>query len=355
VHRTPSTLKYKRPLIRFLAIAGPLLVFLNLVSVARSQPASKEYRGSVGDKHVEMKLISDGVKIKGTYMYDQFRQAIQLEGAFTSPTRLELLEGAGKKKTGKFVCQKHSNTYDVDLECEWSRIDGTSKAFVALREQFRSPAGKLTIVPKVITERKPRTSISLPQIEGSALSPAIAAFNLMIQAHVQQAKKEFFPDAPESGVYDLNYLVMWSNDDIISIELEEYSDSGGAHPNTRLMTVNYSLVSNRQLTLGDVFKQGANYESVIAAYVTKDINMRADQMDQDEAQRNNRPVEKRDEPVMVEDRLPGIDAWSLRPDGLAVYFDFPHVMAVFDRTVIPYSVIRDFLKPDGVVAQIAKP
>ena len=352
---TTTTLNCRRLLIRIVAIVGPLLLFVSFAGEARSQSVTREYRGSIGDKHVEMKLIFDGARIKGTYMYDQFRQELQLEGSFTSPSQLELTEGRGKKKTGKFVCQKRSNTYDVDLECEWSRIDGTSKAFVALREQFQSPAGKLTIFPKVIIERKPRTSISLPQIEGSSLTPSMTAFNLLIQSMVQQAEKEFFPDAPERGVYDLNYLVMWSNNDIISVELEEYSDSGGAHPNTRLMTLNYSLVSNRKLALDDVFKQGANYESAIAEYVTKDINRRTEQMDRDEAQRNNRPVEKREEPVMAEDRLPVIDSWALRPDGLAVYFDFPHVMAVFDRTVIPYSVIRDFLKPDGVVAQIAKP
>lgn len=352
MHRTTTTFDSKRPLIRSVAIVGSLLMFL---TVARGQSATKEYRGSVGDKHVEMKLMFDGARIKGTYMYDQFRQELQLEGSSTSPTQIELTEGSGKKKTGKFVCQKHSNADDVDLECEWSRIDGTSKAFVALREQFRAPSASLKIVPKVITERKPRTSISLPQIESSSLTPSMTAFNLLIQSVVERAKKDFIPDTPERGAYDLNYLVMWSSDDVISVELEEYSDSGGAHPNTRLMTVNYSLVSKRQLTLDDVFKKGANYERTIADYVTKDINKRADQMDQDEARRNNRPVEKREEPVMVEDRLPGIDTWALRPDGLAVYFDFPHVIAVFDRTVIPYSVMRDFLKPDGVVAQIPKP
>ena len=355
MHKLGQTLKCQQAILRLIAVVGPLCVFLSMSSVARSQSATKEYRGSIGDKHIEMKLSFDGGKAKGSYMYDQFRQELQLEGSVTPPTRLELVEGAGKKKTGKFVCQQHSKSYDVDLECEWSRIDGTGKAFVALREQFKAKSDKIKIVPKVITERKPRTSISLPQIESSSLTPGMTAFNLLVQSLVQEAKKEFFPDTPERGVYEMNYLVMWSSDDILSVELEEYSDSGGAHPNTQLRTVNYSLVANRQLTLDDVFRQGSNYESAVAAYVTKDINRRADQMDQEEAQRNNRPVEKREEPVMAEDGLPPISAFALRPDGIAVYFDFPHVMAVFDRTLIPYNAIHDFLKPDGVVAQLAKP
>jgi hypothetical protein len=339
---------------RLVSVTGPFLILFGVLGVVVGQTSTQEYRGSIGDKGVEMRLTFEGTKIKGTYQYDQFRQDIPLEGSLTSSDKLELTEGAGKKKTGKFICQKHSNTYDVDLECEWSRMDGGGKAFVALREQFRSASSKVKIVPKMITERKPRISISLPRIDGTDLTPAMNEFNQLVQSLAQQAKKEFAPETPDRGVYDLNYLIMWSNDDIISIELEEYSDSGGAHPNTQLMTVNYSLAANRQLTLDDVFKKGTKYETAIAEYVTKDINRRADQMDQEEAQRNKRPVEKREEPVMSEDGLPPIGAFALRPDGLAIYFDFPHVMAVFDRTVIPYSVLRDFLKPDGVVSQITR-
>jgi len=339
---------------RLVSVIGPFMILFGVLAVVLGQTGTKEYRGSIGDKYVEMRLTFEGTKIKGTYQYDQFRQDIPLEGSLTSPDKLELIEGAGKKKTGKFVCQKHSNTYDVDLECEWSRIDGGGKAFVALREQLSSASSKIKIVPKMITERKPRVSISVPQISGADLTPAMNEFNQLVQSLAQQARKEFSAETPDRGVYDLNYLVMWSDDEIISIELEEYSDSGGAHPNTQLMTVNYSLTANRQLTLDDVFEKGTKYETAIAEYVTKDINRRADQMDQEEAQRNNRPVEKREEPVMSEDGLPPIGTFALRPDGLAVYFDFPHVMAVFDRTVIPYSMLRDFLKRDSVVSQIMK-
>jgi hypothetical protein len=340
---------------RFLAIIWPVLALLCAVEGVQGQAGTKVYRGSVGDKHVEMKLTFDAGKAKGTYTYDQFRQDLQLEGTVTAPDKLELFEGQGKKKTGRFVCKKQSDAFDIDYECEWSRSDNTGQAFVVLREQFQSPSAKLKIVPKVIVERKSRTSISLPQISATPATPSINAFNSLIESVVQRARKEFSPETPERGVYDLNYLVLWASDDLVSVELEEYADSGGAHPNTRLRTVNYSLTENRQLTLDDVFKKDSNYESVIAQYVTRDINRRADQMDQDDARSNNRPVEKRDEPVMAEDRLPEIDAWAMRPDGLAVYFDFPHVMAVFDKTVIPYTVVRDLLKPDGVATQFAKP
>src|SRR5258706_16387780 len=43
--------------------------------------------------------------------------------------------------------------------------------------------------------------------------------------------------------------------------------------------------------------------------------------------------------------------WGLTPKGLVVYFDFPHAIAVFDRTVVPYNVINEYLKPNSPAAQ----
>jgi hypothetical protein len=75
-------------------------------------------------------------------------------------------------------------------------------------------------------------------------------------------------------------------------------------------------------------------------------------MDIAEARRNNRPVEKRTEPVMTVDGLPEIDTWGLSTKGFVAYFDFPHVMAVFSKTTVPYSELSKYLKPDGVAAVI---
>jgi len=44
-----------------------------------------------------------------------------------------------------------------------------------------------------------------------------------------------------------------------------------------------------------------------------------------------------------------MDTWGLSPKGFVVYFDFPHVMAVFDKTVVPYGMLARHLSPTGVV------
>jgi hypothetical protein len=51
------------------------------------------------------------------------------------------------------------------------------------------------------------------------------------------------------------------------------------------------------------------------------------------------------------DQLSGISDFGLTPKGVVVYFDFPHVMAYFDKNFVPYNVIREYLKPNGPAAK----
>ena len=78
-------------------------LLLSLGGLVQGQDSVRIYRGSLGDKHIEMRFTSTGPKVTGTYFYDQFKQDISLEGAYDAKGQLELLEGVGKKATGKFV------------------------------------------------------------------------------------------------------------------------------------------------------------------------------------------------------------------------------------------------------------
>jgi hypothetical protein len=142
---------------------------------------------------------------------------------------------------------------------------------------------------------------------------------------------------------------MFADEDKVSIEMAEYADVGGAHPNSRLWTLNFNLKTNKEMTLEDVFKPGDDHKTAIAEFAANDINRRADEIEMYEAKRNNRKPEKREEPLMAADGLPEMDTWAISPKGFVVYFDFPHVMAVFDKTVVPYGVLARYFKADGVV------
>jgi len=47
------------------------------------------------------------------------------------------------------------------------------------------------------------------------------------------------------------------------------------------------------------------------------------------------------------DQLSEISHLAMTPNGLTVYFDFPHVISIFDRTFVPYGVVKDYLQPKG--------
>ena len=77
-------------------------------------------------------------------------------------------------------------------------------------------------------------------------------------------------------------------------------------------------------------------------------------LEQESARSEGRKPNLRDEPLISTEQLSELSGWAMMPKGLVVYFDFPHVIAVFDRTFIPYSVLNEYLKPSGPAARIHK-
>jgi len=317
------------------------------------QTTVKVYRGSIGGSHIQMSLNVEGNKVSGTYFYDGIGEDLKLAGQFDEQGRLELKEfGASGKQTGKFACKRKLDD-PIDSDCSWSRPDGMREAYVTLEEQNIGFTNGLKIKPKVIANRKSGISVSYPQITGGGKPlPAAESFNRRVLALVQKAIKEYEPGT-EAGrnAFETNYNVLLANNDLISVEMREYSDSGGAHPNTGFWSLTYDLSGNKELELEDIFKPDSDYKTAIAKYVVADIDRRAVAIEQEDARREGRKPNPRDEPIMTIDQLSEISDWAMTPQGLMVYFDFPHAIAVFDRTFIPYGVVNDRLKPNGPAAR----
>lgn len=328
------------------------------VAAQAASSSTKVYRGSLGDKHIQMKLISQGNQVSGAYSYDLFRQEIKLSGTLDAQGTLQLNEGGQKgKSTGKFTCKREREVLSAaDLECEWTRPDGTGKSLVSLTEQHFD-FQKVQVIPKTISKRDPYINVSYPQLADSNghASPTLDGFNELITSIVKKAMADFAPEpTPARTSFDLDYNVLLGTDDLISIELNEYAYTGGAHPTTSVFALTYDLPSNKQLALEALFKDKSDFNTVLATYAVKAINELADQIEVEEARRSDRKPEKRAEPMMTSEQLPELSAWALTPKGLAIYFDFPHVMAVFDKTVVPFAVIRDQMRTDGPLARFAR-
>jgi len=331
----------------FLCLALPVL---------GQQTVATVYRGSVGGSHFQMRLNIQGNNVSGAYSYDSIGEDLKLTGHLDSQGRLELTEsGAKGKPTGKFVCKRFDHA--AEPECTWSKPDGTREAYVTLQEQHVAFTNGWQVVPKTIANRKSGVSVSYPQISNgtSALRPGAASFNRQVLALTQKAIKEFEPGSePGRNSFEINYNVLLATDDLISVEMSEYSDSGGAHPNTGFWSLTYDLSGDKELELDDLFKPGSDYKIAIAKFVVADIDRRAIAFEQEDARTEGRKPGPH-EPMVSMDQLSEIMNWGLTPKGLVVYFDFPHAIAVFDRTVVPYNVINEYVKPNSPAAQFHNP
>lgn len=327
------------------ALSIAAIAFLSVAQSASAQ--TRVYRGSIGNSHIQMRLVFAGSNVSGTYAYDAVGEDLRLNGHLDAQGRLELTELApkGKQKTGKFVCNKFSDP--IDAECTWSKPDGTRESMAVLEEQFFSPSGAVQISPKIIVNRRTGVGVSYPQITASgALSPGAQSFNRRILDLVRKAIAEFEP-IDGRGSFDGNYNVLFAKDDFLSVELTVYYDGGGAHPNNYFLSVTYDLKANKELQLEDMFQPNSDYKTAIAKFLTTDIDRRAAAFEKQEGT----PPTKREEPVIAEDQLTEPTGWGLTPKGLVIYFDFPHVIAAFDKNVVPFSVLKPYLKPGGPAAQ----
>ena len=316
----------------------------------QTQPTTvRVYRGSVGESHFQMRLNIQGNNVSGAYSYDSIGEDIKLTGHVDDQGKLELAEfGEKGKQTGKFVCKRLYN--DTEPDCMWSKPDGTRQAYVTLAEQNIGFANGLQVVPKTITNRRSGVRVSYPQLtnEAGALSPGATSFNRRVLALTQKAIKEFEPGSePGKNSFETNYNILLANDGLISVEMTEYSDSGGPHPNTDFWSLTYDLSASKELNLDDLFRPGSDYQTAIAKYVVADIERRAVAIEEADAKSEGRKPTPREDPIVTAEQLSEISSWGLTPKGLMVYFDFPHVIAVFDRTLVPYSVVSAYLKPNA--------
>ena len=305
-----------------------------------------------------MRLNIQGNNISGTYSYDSIGEDIKLTGHLDDQGRLELAEFDPKgKQTGKFACKRPIGD-GIESECTWSRPDGTREAYVTIDEQHFAFTNGLQIVPKTIANRRSGIRVSYPQITngGKALSPGAASFNRQVLTRVQKSLKEFEPGPqPGKNSFEATYNVLLAIDDLISIEVSEESYAGGAHPDSAYWSLTYDLAGNKKLELDDLFKPGSDYKTAIAKYVVADIDKRAAAIELEDAKSEGRKPNPRDEPIVTIDQLSEVSDWGMTPKGVVVYFDFAHAIAVFDRTFIPYSVVKEFFKPNGPAARFNKP
>ena len=322
-------------------------------------------RGSLSNQRtIEMELRRAGNQLSGSYAYDGIGQRLALDGQIDAEGNLTLTERDPRgARTGRFVGRVEANNSDEEpnlrIEGKWSRPDGSGELEFWLREQRIEFANNLRVTNRVIENRRYAVRAVYPQLVGGDASVAsgVRAFNQQISDRVSRAVREYLADPGEPGrrSYSTNYEVLLARGNLISVWMT-HDWCCGAYPDWQSYGVTYDLRAGRELRLEGLFRPNTSYMEAIARHSLEEINRRGRELEAEEAEEARREGQPpaNDPPsslYTLEELLNlGPPDWAMTPRGLVVYYSFPHVAAIFRRNFVPYSALRELLRPDSAAA-----
>jgi hypothetical protein len=334
------------------------------------------FRGTIttgsNDLRIEMTLVRDGDRLTGTYFYPKVGKNIALTGTVDKAGNVELKESdESGKDTGVFKGKWKPATDSPDpglseIEGKWSKPDGSKETAFLVSQQPIEFSAAVRVSPKVIRETNKEKHYTVdaeyPQIEGdprfdnfnrearSLVTKDVAAFKAGEASQETDAGSETPAETMDSTL-DIGYEIRCASDDLISVEFTEGSyERGAAHGNSNTTVVNYDVKNGKKLALADLFNPNSKYLSVISAYCIQALK--------DQAKKDKDSM--LDEDMLKSGASPRADnyrACAITTKGLWFTFD-PYQVAPYaagpQHVLVPYSTLKDILKPDGPVAALAK-
>lgn len=151
------------------------------------------------------------------------------------------------------------------------------------------PVAPATITTVAVTEKKPEVDINLkiPVISGlpdKALETRLNAqfdkeardqarkMHEMAVQHSKEAAASKIPFRPYAYYY--NYSVSYNRNGLLSLTIQGYQYTGGAHGLTSRVSYTYDLVSSTRLGLADLFRPNVDYKTPINAEISRSIALR---------------------------------------------------------------------------------
>lgn len=330
------------------------------------------FRGNInGDLSIEMVLLRDGDRVTGTYFYPKVGKNISVAGNVDKDGNVSLTETdeSGKQTglfKGKWKAQTDSpDTSLIDIEGKWSKPDGSKETDFLVSQQPLRFTTAVHVVPKVIKETNKEklytVEVEYPQVEGdSRYDPFNREARSFIQKEVSAFKSSEqvregdeptdLPSETQNSSLNAGYDFRYATDDLISLEFSEGTyERGAAHGNQITEVLNYDVKNQKKLALTDLFLPKSKYLNTIANYCMKELRERA----------------KKEDSMIFPDSIesgagPHADnyrAVAITRNGLWVTYD-PYMVAAYaagpQHVLVPYSVLKDFINPDGPIGMFAK-
>ncbi|HYX28183.1 MAG TPA: RsiV family protein [Pyrinomonadaceae bacterium] len=329
------------------------------------------FRGTIAGLWIEMQLLRDGERLSGTYFYPKIGKNIALSGTVDKDNNVTLTETDDSgKQTGVFKgkWQTASDAPDTsihEIEGKWSRPDGSKQTEFIITQQPYEFTGNVQVNAKLIKEANKQKHYTIdgqyPQIDGDA---RFDGFNREAKSMITKDVAAFrtgensedandvagVTDENQNSTMDVGYDFRYATDNLVSISFTEATyERGAAHGNSSTQVINYDVKNNKKLALADLFKDKSKYLNVIAAYCQKEFKERA----------------KKPDALVLPDQIesgagPRADnyrAWNITKQGLWITFD-PYQVAAYaagpQYVLVPYSVLKDIIKPDGPIGAYAQ-
>ena len=334
------------------------------------------FKGSIGNAlDLQMKLAREGDKLTGAYFYQKVGTKIDLRGSVDkdSNVTLEEFDPAGKQ-TGFFKgVWKEDGDGTVEIKGDWSKPNSEKKTAFSLQQEPIEFSNGAEIIAKQIKEKNKKLKYEItaayPQLTGVA-DPNYEKFNQLVRGLISRKtsdfRKEMTPSAEdelapdENPVIDeslgsdinVNYDVALAKDDLIAIQftISSYS-AGAAHPNSYTEVVNFDLKNGKSLKLADLFLPGSKYLQTLSTFCIEDLKKQA-KAQGDYAAQDDDWIKRG-----AGAELTNYDNWTITKKGLGVTFD-PYQVASYaagpQNVVVPYSALKEIIKPDGTLAQFRK-
>jgi Protein of unknown function (DUF3298)/Deacetylase PdaC len=341
-----------------------LIIFIALALCIHTsaQAEAKTFRGTIGEKKVQLTLTRAGNKLSGKYFYQDIGKDLRLAGTIDAEGNFKLEEyDARNTKTGEFKGKWNQGEGGIYLEGEWTNPKNDKSLIFSLGEEMIYFTGRTRLINKTYAEKnKPKMyeiTADYPELVG--VNPATAAkFNEIIKVRVMKDVNEFrkamlglsaeetkfFKDNGTEAYLEMGYLVDYANDKVISIGFGTSTYEGGAHPNHYSFSVNFDLTSGKKIELVDLFKPKSNYLKVISDYCIKRLKEQQEDMSDDEWIATG-----------AGPKISNYRSWTVKKDGILITFD-PYQVAAYaagpQEVLVPYSELKNILRAGSVVEKL---
>jgi len=354
----------------------------------------EDFVGTIGNKYdISMSLERKGADLTGSYFYERAgafnvyefeKKALKLKGLIDGDGNVTLTETsdetANPQKTGEFKGKLDGLSGNGAVRLRFSGLwtggkEGKQMPFSLL--ELRFDLGGLSLD----STRERISGDLVPHLAG-ADTALVEKFNRAVTNLVARRTGEFKKLAaerareaaaakedvsPPSSLL-IDYDVAAANKDFISILFTFSQETGGSVPNNYSESFNYDLNRNAPVSLADLFNRNSNYLKVISDYSIGEL----EKLEKDIYTRRVRSESQTDSAEELEKleadiefrinmgagpELKNFRSWNITPTGLQINFDTYQVGPYVDGpygVVVPYSMLKRIIKPDGLLAQFAK-